>query len=261
MKELIGDKMKKILILSPHLDDAVLSCGDLIDKYVKKNYNVDILTIFSKNVDDSKLSDAAKIFHSNCFIRHDAMEYRKQEDKNAGMFLKCNNFYLDFKECLYRRDKKGFLYPNLNNIYHLESKREQKNLDKLIKKLKKLINDYDTVIAPLGLGNHADHLIVNYAINCLRNEIKGQLLFYEEVAYVCYYYRDNKISNWGSNMKYKLIEVCDSNFDKKINAILLYRSQLNILWNNYNQMLCDLEKLSLKYSNKRTIRLWYYENI
>ena len=39
--------MKKILILSPHLDDSVLSCGDLIAKYVKRGCLVDVLTIFS----------------------------------------------------------------------------------------------------------------------------------------------------------------------------------------------------------------------
>lgn len=38
--------MRKILILFPHLDDAVLSCGDLIYKYVKMSYTVDVLTVF-----------------------------------------------------------------------------------------------------------------------------------------------------------------------------------------------------------------------
>lgn len=61
--------MTKILIISPHLDDAVLSCGDLINKYVKEGYQVDVLTIFSGSVDENSLSDAAKQFHNNCFFR------------------------------------------------------------------------------------------------------------------------------------------------------------------------------------------------
>ena len=61
--------MTKILIISPHLDDAVLSCGDLINKYVKEGHQVDVLTIFSGSVDENSLSDAAKQFHNNCFFR------------------------------------------------------------------------------------------------------------------------------------------------------------------------------------------------
>ena len=250
--------MRKILILSPHLDDSVLSCGDLIYKYVSEGNVVDVLTIFSGSEEKEKLSTAAKQFHSNCFLDENAMLYRKEEDKLAHNLLGCNGFYLDKKECLYRSDSQGYLYPDLNNIYHLEYEREKGTIDELVIELSKIVNDYDIVCAPMGLGNHADHLLVNKAVKNI--EIKGELYFYEEVAYVCYYYRENDESNWGQGMKYKLIEISDDEYNKKINAILLYRSQLRILWENRLQFEDDLEKFSKKYGKKRYMRVWYYEN-
>lgn len=250
--------MKKILIISPHLDDAVLSCGDLINKYVKEGHMVDVLTVFSGSADKTSLSEAAKQFHSNCFLDHNAMLFRKIEDKKAHELLGCNSLYLDELECLYRHDSFGYLYPNLNDIYHLEYIREKKNIENLSKRLRYIVKKYDVIFAPLGLGNHADHLLINSVVKKLN--IISKLYFYEEVAYVCYYYRKNNISNWGKNMKYKLIQISDEDYNLKISAILLYRSQLNILWENRIQFESDMETFSNKYGNGRYVRVWYYEN-
>lgn len=253
--------MKKILIISPHLDDAVLSCGDLIDKFIQEKNIVDVVTIFSGKQSPKNLSSAAIKFHNNCFLDENAMDFRKLEDNCAHNFLKCGSLYFDYKECLYRKDKKGFIYPDLDKIYHLNYERDKNCILKLSKDILNIINNYDEVYAPLGLGNHADHLLVNNAIQNVRKQIVGKLYFYEEVAYVCYYYREHDDSNWGENLKCKIINLSNKNYKKKIEAILMYRSQLNILWKNYSQMISDLDKLSLKYKeNRRSIRLWYYDD-
>lgn len=250
--------MKKVLIISPHLDDAVLSCGDLIHKLHNEDNIIDVVTVFSR--DAKFLSSAAIRFHSNCFLPNTPMKHRKQEDKKAHKLLHCGSMYLNLLECLYRKNNNEFLYPDLDNIYHLED--NDKYIIKCVeKKLLKIINNYDIVLAPMGLGGHADHLVCNKAINNIRSQINGELYFYEEVAYVCYYYREYDKSNWGDGFNYKLIELSEEDYISKINAILLYRSQLNILWNNYEQMYDDLDIFSHKYSKNRSIRLWYYENI
>jgi LmbE family N-acetylglucosaminyl deacetylase len=252
--------MKKVLIVSPHLDDAVLSCGDLINKLINDNNIVDVITVFSKDEKKENLSDAAKKFHSNCFLPSNPMIERKKEDRKAHNYLKCKSHYMDYLECLYRKHDNKHLYPDLNNIYHLEDN-DKKIIKDVEKSLSKIINNYDIILAPLGLGGHADHLVCNKAINNIKNIIKGKLYFYEEVAYVCYYYRDNEKSNWGKGLKNMLIEIRDDNFNKKINSILMYRSQLNILWSDYNQMYNDLDSFSKKYDKNRSVRLWYYEDL
>ena len=250
--------MSRILILSPHLDDSVLSCGDLIYKYVNNGDIVDVLTIFSGSEKKENLSLAAKQFHSNCFLDENAMLERKKEDLQAHKLLGCNSLYLDKLECLYRKDEKGYLYPDLNNIYHLEYDREIQNINEISKEIEKIANNYDVVYAPMGLGNHADHILVNMAAK--KANIKCDLYYYEEVAYVCHYYRDDKESDWGKGMLYKLVEITDEEYKKKIEAILLYRSQLRILWENRIQFEKDMEDFSYKYGEKRYMRVWYYDN-
>ena len=253
--------MKKILIVSPHLDDAVLSLGDFIYKNINNGNKVDVLTIFSGTVPKEDLSEAAKKFHSNCFLDENSMKYRKEEDKKSHDFLGCTSYYLDLPECLYRKNKGSYLYPELSNIYHLEDN-DKEILDTLYNELNKYVYKYDEVYAPMGLGGHADHLAVNKSITKLYKNMKFNLFFYEEVAYVCYYYRKRKTSNWGDNLKYKYIDITDKEFNHGLDAILIYRSQLNILWKNLNQLLDDLNVFSYKYSkdNKRMKRLWYYED-
>ena len=109
----------------------------------------------------------------------------------------------------------------------------------------------------MGLGEHADHLMTNESIKLVDGNF--ELYFYEEVAYVCYYYRDNILSNWVNSMKYKLIEINEEEYNKKISAILLYRSQLRILWENRIQFESEMEKFSKKYGDKRYMRVWYNE--
>lgn len=252
--------MERVLIISPHLDDAVLSCGDLIAKLIEEGKRVDVLTIFSGLIEKESLSPAALKFHSNCFLDEKAMTHRKKEDKKAHKLLKCNSLYLNMPECLYRSDSNGHLYPDLNNIYYLDD-RDNITIYELSKKLLKYVNNYEVILCPLGLGSHADHLVTNYAINSIKEKTTGKLYFYEDVAYVCYYYRENEKSNWGGKLLYKIIEISEKNFQKKIDSVLIYRSQLNILWENYFQLYDDLNRLSKKYGSGRGVRIWYYDNI
>lgn len=248
--------MAKILVISPHLDDAVLSCGDYINHMVGIGNTVDIITVFSGSVNEKELSFAAQQFHNNCFLLADAMKIRKKEDINAAFFLKTNNYYLDFPECLYRKDDIGNIYPNLKDIYHFENERDQDMLKQVSESLKQSINNYDIILVPLALGNHADHLLVNKAVMRIKTIIKGKVYYYEDVPYTCYYYKNNNVSDWGEKMLSQIIQLSQHDFNQKISAVLYYRSQLNILWSNYKEMLKQLDKLSFKYSDHRAIRLW-----
>ena len=145
-------------------------------------------------------------------------------------------------------------YSIINN---LEYTREKESIKRISDKLSDIVKKYDIVYAPMGLGEHADHLMTNESIKLVNENFK--LYFYEEVAYVCYYYRDNISSNWGKGMKYKLIEINEEEYNKKISAILLYRSQLRILWENRIQFESEMEKFSKKYGDKRYMRVWYNE--
>lgn len=154
-----GIFIKKIAVLSPHLDDGVLSCGDYIAHETAIGNEVTIITIFTGYPSSVELSDAAKIYHSNCFLSDDSMRYRKNEDIAACDLLNCKYLHLDFFECLYRRKANGdYVYSQLSNIYYLDFE-DTEGVELLFEKLSCIVSQFDILLAPLGLGNHADHLL------------------------------------------------------------------------------------------------------
>ncbi len=250
----------KISFLGPHFDDCVLSCGELIDKYVKEGHDVQAITFFTGFPEPSKLSEAAKQFHSNCFLDDNSMMYRANEDVNALSTLGCKYKHLGFYECLYRENNcGGFLYPDLKNIYHLEESESKELFNDMLKKVENIIKESDLIFAPMGLGNHADHLLLHNVVKESQKHTNKPILYYEEVPYVCYYYKERKRSNWGNNMKSSLITVSHENWIRKVDTIKIYRSQLHILWKNEIQRLKQLTDLSYKYNkNNHSVRIWSY---
>lgn len=249
-----------IIFLGPHFDDCILSCGELIDKYIKEGNDVQAITFFTGFPDSEKLSSAAKEFHSNCFLDDQSMLYRADEDVNALSKLGCNYRHLGFYECLYRQDTNGqYLYPDLKNIYHLEKTESKELFDKMLSEVKKIIEKSDIIFAPLGLGNHADHLLLHNVVKEAEKYTDKKIYYYEEVPYVCYYYKKRKTSNWGNGMTSKLIYVSNENWTTKVDTIKFYRSQLHILWKNELQRIQQLSDLSYKYDkSNHSIRIWSY---
>lgn len=146
---------KNYIFISPHLDDAILSAGALIYE-LKNKGRIKIITIFTKG--------------DELFFK------RKIEDINVCKYLKIDYFHLDFTDVLWR---------NSSNLI------EEKNLEKtIINRLKKSIkNNKDTIIfAPLSIGNHIDHRIINKI--CRDNYTN--VIYWEDYPY---------------NLKYKLSEV------------------------------------------------------
>lgn len=250
-------RIKNIAIVAPHLDDGVLSCGELIHKHAELGNNVTVITVFTGYPNANELTPAAKLFHSMCFLSHDSMEYRKKEDIAANDFLGSSHIHLDFYECLYRKDTNGNnIYTDLFDIYHLEDDINGEYVSAIKTKLFSIINQYDIILAPLGIGEHADHLLINKIMrefaSCAHFK---EVLFYEEVPYLCDMYNENTDIECPS-MVPVFFEVSKTNFEKKIEAILFYRSQLNVLWKNREKMEKELYTISTMHGNGHCLRLW-----
>jgi hypothetical protein len=125
------------LILSPHLDDALLSNCHFLTSY---NCCVIIATIFTKEINHKFTGDYG------CYAN---LKERKIEDNNAISNLKQMNknikiitLYLNLPDHLFRSYN-----SNITNLIY----EEFNNLNS-----KYLI---DTVYCPLGIGDHPDHLL------------------------------------------------------------------------------------------------------
>lgn len=74
-------------------------------------------------------------------------------------FVKLQISSFGFFECLYRRKANGdYVYSQLSNIYYLDFE-DTEGVELLFEKLSCIVSQFDILLAPLGLGNHADHLL------------------------------------------------------------------------------------------------------
>lgn len=248
-------KKYKFAIMSPHLDDGVLSCGEFIKKVIDAGHDVTIVTVFTGYPKAGELSDAAKLYHARCFLSDDSMEVRKIEDKQACNFLGCKVLHLSYFECLYRKNNSGeFIYPNLSSIYYLNSQDGDMERRLLID-LPIIMRNYDYIFAPIGLGKHADHLLLNKVIERWGITCNKKIFYYEEIPYLCYMQEEGE-EVFVRGKKSYIIDVSEAQWQAKVQAILYYRSQLHIMWRDENERISQLRRASSAYGAGHKIRFW-----
>ncbi len=167
--------------------------------------------------------------------------------------------HLDYYECLYRKSQTGeFIYPNLDDIYHLNIEYDSELMERLFNNLLLILPSYDYVLAPLGIGNHADHLLIHRVMKRIAKENICKVFFYEEIPYICYMYKVNKVIK-PAEMKPIIIKVTARQWKLKCQAILCYRSQLHILWKDEYERINQLSDVSSIYNYNHALRIWKME--
>ena len=77
----------RYVYLSPHLDDAVLSCGGLIHRQRQEGESVLVVTIFAGSADQAAASDFATSLCRSWGLGPDPVMARRIEDQRALSFL------------------------------------------------------------------------------------------------------------------------------------------------------------------------------
>lgn len=153
----------KMLVISPHLDDGVFSCGELLMAHPGSV----VLTIFAGvpgDFDDLTDWDAACGFAS----AQQAISMRRAEDRAALALLHAEPCWLDFSDSQYRPDRR--ISPPVDDIAEQLS-------DALHE------SQADTVVIPLGLF-HDDHRLAHAAtLPLMRDEPGRTWLAYEDAQY------------------------------------------------------------------------------
>ena len=149
----------KICIVSPHLDDAILSCGILMQRNKALGNEVVSLNIFTAGTD---------------------AESRRKEEQLAEQEIGAQPFFLDEldapdRNALYKSDVKLFFGP-------LEDIPEQ-----YLSKIEHIISDFlsahkiDVAYFPLAAGTHIDHRIAYTVGRRIKNI---PVKFYEDRPYI-----------------------------------------------------------------------------
>lgn len=167
------EQFERVIVLSPHLDDAALSCGGLLAS-LRGTARGLVITISCADP-----IRARKGFASS--------EERRIEDQRAMESIGCSYIHLGFEDAVYRRS------PATGELIYLKPREKWQgvryedagHVEELSLILRRLCLDLGRVLllAPMGVGFHVDHAIAaRVALRLARGRVK--LLFYEDFPYV-----------------------------------------------------------------------------
>lgn len=206
------------LVIAPHLDDAVLSCGGQLAELTASGGRVVVVTTFTGSPAASRLSDFARAFHRSCGLADDsAVVERRREDVIALARLSAEHCHLGFEDAVYRPgvvDEEQDLFtaatdPDL--VVAVERK-----VRALVKRLRPT-----ALYCPLAIGDHVDHRIVRSAVDRIPSV---PIAYYEDIPYAIG-------AAVGGSDGHATLHVVDAlNWQRKLDAVSCYVSQVRLLW-------------------------------
>ncbi|KKQ30188.1 MAG: hypothetical protein US68_C0016G0011 [Candidatus Shapirobacteria bacterium GW2011_GWE1_38_10] len=215
-----------IVILSPHMDDAVLSLGQHLVNWQKENKKIKIITVMTSFGNDEKIPLYSKKYISSSGFKlvKDFGEARIWEDIGVMENLKVKYEHWGFVDAGFRRNDRGFTYPTRRGLFNRKiSKGDYKMVAEISKKIAKLKSKI--ILIPAGVGGHVDHLIVKKAAE--KSSSKTNRLSYLESPYL--WENFNFLEIFKNIFKIKSIFAKVGSKNKLLKG---YRSQCG-LWGDY----------------------------
>lgn len=176
------DDFERVVILSPHLDDAALSCGGLLHALQGRP------TLVVSTCCGTPRALAADGSRKPQIRRgHVRPQYRRREDIAAMHSVNADFVHLSFPDGVYRRspltgkliyrkERERWISPRIEDMAHIEE---------LYLVLRRLCLDLGSIllVSPMGIGHHVDHQITAQVAVRLASA-GAPLLFYEDFPYV-----------------------------------------------------------------------------
>ncbi len=175
--------MIETVYLSPHLDDAVLSCGARIAYEVAAGHCPLVVTVFTADEPETPPSPlAADLRRWWNLPVGEVMLRRRAEDAEATRRLGADRALLDLPEAPYRLSADGApYYATLDSLFGAPAPADEEAIVAALDRRIRELPPHRRVVAPLGVGGHVDHLLVRRAAETVA---AGRLLYYEEFPYV-----------------------------------------------------------------------------
>jgi LmbE family N-acetylglucosaminyl deacetylase len=237
----------RIIYLSPHLDDAVLSAGGLIRAQSDAGIPVEIWTIMSGIPVSGEPSEFAQMMHRiwGFSSGQDCVQSRRLEDQRAAAEVGASPLHFDFLDCIYRRGNTGqALYSDAAVPPHPEDAGLPSQIARAI--LGKL-NPDDKVICQLAVGKHVDHVIVRDAA-----EMLGRSIVYDaDMPYLVNHPGDLEPATVGLEASFQPIS--EVNFRSWMRAIGCYASQVDSVFGSHEKMDLVMGKF---WQEQQGIRFW-----
>lgn len=235
--------------ISPHLDDAVLSCGGMIWQQVQQGDRVQIWTVCARENPYPQLSEYAQKLHDRWQTGDETVAIRRKEDIAACGVLGAEPAHLTFYDVIYRRLPDGA--PIVTCDIELFLPPEPAEVDEARQMLRPFLDSIPTgarVVGPLTMGGHRDHRLVR----TLLEEHFPDLLYFADYPYIAQYELDIYEFTQGMKVGYQ----ADVNEDALVawqDAVAQYASQISSFWKDEADMRTQLRQYWLTGEGSR---LW-----
>lgn len=229
-QEIINNKIPCVFV-SPHFDDAFLSCGSLIADISGKT-NITIINVFTKAHDDGLTLSAKKALSDAKYSNGIALyQARKKEDAEVYAHYKVTIVNLGLYEALFRRKKEvhwlGKLIPEFAHIYptyrwHMHGQVHPHDPARTViyPAIRPYLINKPFLFIPYGIGNHVDHTLTRLV--CEKEY--ERTVYYADVPYTM---RNNF---YGKAIKGKKVYRYNTRMDVKTKMLQLYKTQFEGLF-------------------------------
>ncbi|MCY3832274.1 MAG: PIG-L family deacetylase [Chloroflexi bacterium] len=233
------------VIISPHFDDGVFSCGGTASKLAAAGHSVLVITMMG-GLYQGALPDTPILadLHRRWRAGEDPLRQRQIEDERASRALGVDFMHVPLPDCVYRLAGDLALYPSEESLF--ADVHPADYAPRLLRGIQ--IPELETarrVYLPLGVGHHVDHQIVrDWGLTQMRDiPDKSVLRFYVEFPYSK---ADRSTEMALATMDLKL-EAADSvlseaEMQAKIRAIACYDSQISTFWDSLAAMEADVKR-------------------
>jgi LmbE family N-acetylglucosaminyl deacetylase len=259
--------------LSPHYDDASLSCGGAIHQQTQAGQSVLVVTICAAPpAQGEPFSAFAESLHQRWGNPENVVATRQAEDRASMNILGADYRWFDFTDCIYRGNpkKQEWYYNSDAELFGQVQPADVMLADEIAEVITQQVpRGEDTMIyAPLSAGYHVDHQLTHAAAWKLRQQEDWTVIFYEDYPYSDPDYAPHGLENPADlestltrlqelNLRPQLRLLSEENLQAKIDSIAAYASQMAILFGTRAKMEGQVRKYALRVGEgKPAERIW-----
>jgi LmbE family N-acetylglucosaminyl deacetylase len=254
--------------LSPHLDDAVLSCGGLMHRQARTGERVVVVTVCAGDPPPGALSEFAQELHARWAegvapppLPAQMTAVRRAEDLAALDRLGAEAIHFTVPDAIYRLEPatRRHLYSSekaiFGDLHASENALTRRTAQRLSDVLRGLPRH--RLYAPLTLGHHVDHQFTRQIA-----EAAGSVhAYYEDYPYAEKADRtrlaEAEVTRvaLGREMASQIIALAPADLQAKLNAVAAYASQISTFWRDAAAMEAALREFAARVGGEGLWRL------
>jgi LmbE family N-acetylglucosaminyl deacetylase len=236
------------IYLSPHFDDAVLSCGGLIFEQTRQGVQAEIWTILGGDPPPGPLSEFARQNHALWGVTsgEEMVAMRRVEDEDATSLVGADLVHFDIPDCIYRRSPKGeVLYTE--TVITSPHPADRRMPNRIAAALRSELRKGDILVCPLASGGHVDHLLVRLAAELLHRPLR----YYADVPYILN--TPQTLEPVIPSLESQLYQVSETGLYAWLEGVAAYRSQVASLFKGEGTL---YDAIRSYWAKECGIRLW-----